>query len=84
MNHAGNPHDYFPDYETFESSTFQTVGARIEFAAKKPFTINREQASEVFDTLLDIEQIFGPAQLGSVDVKSDGELVSRFRLDIFG
>lgn len=84
MNRAGNPDDYFPNYEKFESSTFQTVGARIEFAAVKPFTINREQASQVLDTLLEVEETFGPAQLGIVDVKSDRELVSRFRLDIFG
>lgn len=83
MNREGQPSDYFPVYKSFASGPFQTAGARVEFAAEKPFTINRDQASRVLDTLLEIEATFGPAQMGSVDIKLDGEIVSRMRFDIF-
>jgi hypothetical protein len=82
-NSAGKA-DYFPEYKTFRSSTFQTSGARVEFAAKNLFTINCKQASRVPDTLVEIEDTFGPSKLGSVDMQLDGKLVSRFRFDIFG
>ena len=84
MNREGQPGDCFPVYESFVSGPFQNSGARVEFAAKSPFTIDRDQASRVLDTLLEIEEFFGPAQFGSVDIKVDGDIVSRMRFDIYG
>ncbi|KAL2048357.1 hypothetical protein N7G274_000268 [Stereocaulon virgatum] len=84
INREGQPSDYFPAYKSFISGPFETSGARVEFAAQRQSTIRRDQAIRVLDTLLEIEETFGPVQMGNVDVRLDGNIVSRMRVDIFG